>query len=173
MHSPLSQRADAHEQQLDDDELNFPAILDLEGNFISLFLGDASISEPDSMSPFPFASIQPDASRNLTRLTQRLALDLHTRKLGHDAYASSSSDAEEDIPGNFVGVSKVHGKESSAKGNASGGSKAKDGAKTSRDGRVGSDDARLGAKLKKSSHVLTDEQELDGFVVADGEVLSE
>ena len=62
---------------------------------------------------------------------------------------------------------------SSTKGNASGGSKSKDGAKAARDGRVGSDEARLGTKLKKSSDVLTDEQELDGFVVADGEVLSE
>jgi hypothetical protein len=173
MHSPLSRRADDHEQQSDDDELNFSTLLDLEGNFISLFLGDASPSEPDSMSPFPFASVQPDASRTLTRLTQRLALDINTRKLGHDAYASSSSDAEEDISSSFVGVSKVHGKESSTKGNASGGSKSKDGAKAARDGRVGSDEARLGTKLKKSSVVLTDEQELDGFVVADGEVLSE
>jgi hypothetical protein len=172
MHSPL--RAGDHDLDMrsDDDALNCPTLLDLEGSFISSFICDPLPTEQYGMSPFPFASFHPDSSRTLTRLTQRLALDIHTRKLGHDAYASSSSEAEESVSDSFARTTKVNGKDSGAK-DAKAASKAKAATTASRGERLMSGEVRHGTKPKKSSGALTDEQELYGFVVPDGDVLSE
>jgi hypothetical protein len=173
MYSPL--RAGAHdmEQRSDDDALNCPALLDLEGSFISSFISDPLPTEQYGTSPFPFSSLHPDSSRTLTRLTQRLALDTHTRKLGHDAYASSSSDADESISGSFTRATKVNGKDPGAKDTTKAASKSKAVSMASRGERLMSGEVRRGSKSKQSSDALTDEQELHGFVVPDGDVLSE
>ena len=171
MFSPA--RVDDIDQDMvaDDDVSNYPALLDLEGNFISSFLGGQWPAEQDDASPFPFSSLHPDSSRTLTRLTQRLILDINTRKLGHDAYASSSSDADEEISGNFARSAKAGGVGSGAK-DARKASKTKTASADARVQRSMSGGERR-TKVKKSIVSPADDEELDGFVVPDGDVLSE
>jgi hypothetical protein len=170
--SPRS-AADDQEPFPDSDDASCPALLDLEGNFISSFLCGNSPSEPRDALPYPYASQQPDASRTLTRLTQRLVLDLAARKLGHDAYASSSSDSDE---------ARASGVDSAVKGGA-------------RDRGGGSKVAKLASKAQSATVAIrerpapgaapprdrttrmaassSEDEELDGFVRSDGDDISE
>jgi hypothetical protein len=170
MFSPV--RADAIDPYVvaDDDASNYPELVDLEGNFIASFLVGPP-SEHDDAPPFPCSSLYPESSRTLTRLTQRLILDINTRKLGHDAYASSSSDADQDISGNFARSAKAGGEGSGAK-DARRASKTKPAFADARVQRSMPWDARR-TKVKKSIVAPADDEELDGFVVPDGDVLSE
>lgn len=171
-----SPRSDADDQNPfpDSDDISCPALLDLEGSFISSFLCGNSPSEPRDAPPYPYASQQPDASRTLTRLTQRLVLDLAARKLGHDAYASSSSDSDE---------ARASGTGSAVKGGV-------------RDRGSGSKVAKLASKAQSATVAIrgqrhapaaapsrartattaassSEDKELDGFVRSDGDEISE
>jgi hypothetical protein len=171
MFSPARAHAADQDMAADDDASSCPALVDLESEFISSFLGDPSPADQDDALPFPCTSFHPESSRTLTRLTQRLILDINTRKLGHDAYASSSSDADEDISRNFARSAKVGGEGSGAK-DARRASKTKPAFADSRVERSMPGDARR-TKAKKSIVAAADDEELDGFVVPDGDVLSE
>lgn len=175
-----SPRSDADDQDPfpDSDDTSCPALLDLEGSFISSFLCGNSPSEPRDAPPYPYASQQPDASRTLTRLTQRLVLDLAARKLGRDAYASSSSDSDE---------ARASGTGSAVKGGVrdrGSGSKAAKLASKAQSATVairGQRHAPAAAPAAAPSRATTartaasssEDEELDGFVRSDGDEISE
>lgn len=171
--SPRS-AADDQEPFPDSDDVSCPALLDLEGNFISSFLCGHSPSEPRDAPPYPYASQHPDASRTLTRLTQRLVLDLAARKLGHDAYASSSSDSDEARTGGFGSTAKgeVRDRGSGSKF-AKLASKSQSATVAIRAQRPAPSAAPLRAKAAKMAASSSEEEELDGFVRSDGDEISE
>jgi hypothetical protein len=159
-----------HQPQTDIDDFDCPALLDLEGNFIASFLCDAVPNEPLDASPYPYASYQPDSSRVLTRLTQRLVLDINTRKQGHDAYASSSSDDEGEMQGcpPLAAKAKVGG--SSAQSARAAGKMTS----ATRPERAVTVEERHRTKAKMHlAASVDDEEELDGFVVDDDAEVSE
>lgn len=164
--------ADMQEPRADSDGMDCPALLDLQGNFVSSFLLEPAAAEPHNASPYPYAAYQPDSSRLLTRLTQRLALDVHTRKQGHDAYASSSSDADGESGGAPQRAAKAVIRVHNAK-DAKAPDKASAMPAPAHDARIDAVDGRQRAKVKKFLTSLIDEEELDGFVVDDSAEVSE
>ena len=164
--------ADVQEPLADSDGIDCPALLDLEGNFVSSFISEPAPAEPHNASPYPYAAYQLDSSRLLTRLTQRLALDVHIRKQGHDAYASSSSDADGESGGALQRAAKAATRLHNAK-DAKAPGKASSIPAPARDARIDAVDGRQRAKVKKFLTSSIDEEELDGFVVDDNAEVSE
>jgi hypothetical protein len=161
-----------------DDSICFPSIFELEGNFISSILSDPSPSNPQSLLPYPYACILPDASRTLTRLTQRVVLDVSTRKQGPDAYASSSTDAEEAASSSFYRSAQVErkgGAKMAATASACSAAAAVASATTPAPSSVSYSacESRRGIRLKKSVVVISSDEELDGFVRPDSSDVSE
>ena len=174
MHASPRAAIDMQQSHDDEDALDCPALLDLEGNFISSFLCDAAPVEPEQSSPYPYASNQPDSSRTLTRLTQRLVLDVSTRKQGGDAYVSSSSDAEEGVAGSFDRHVQVSDGLSGAKEARAVVRKIKAVPSDGWDERHTAGETRRRTKLKKPSATSSDELESDKrFVRSDHESISE
>ncbi len=172
-----SPRSDADDQDPfpDSDDISCPALLDLEGSFVSSFLCGNSPSEPRDAPPYPYASQQPDASRTLTRLTQRLVLDLAARKLGHDAYASSSSDSDE-ARASATGSAVKGGVRDRGSGSkvAKLASKAQSAAVAIRGQRLAPAAAPSRATTARGTAASSSEdEELDGFVRSDGDAISE
>jgi hypothetical protein len=172
MQSPPRAPDGDYQLQADGEDVSCPALLDLEGNFISLFLRDPAPTESLDASPYPYSSHQLDTSRVLTRLTQRLVLDINTRKQGHDAYASSSSDAD----------GETEARKSRAAKSVVGGSIAKDARSSGKAAAVpaalrhehtAAAEGRRRTKSKKHLTSSEDDEELDGFVVSDNAEVSE